>query len=175
MQKWLRILIAFLFLFSVLGFADDEPGKQVPTDKWKVVFVTSQETAGEDGKAENVFDEDTATIWHTQWQDEQPAHPHGFVIDLGKMYIITGFTYQARIGNVNGVIREYQFFVGSKPKKFGKPVSEGEFEYEGDDEAGRNKLVTFKPVKGRFIKLKSISAINEGPFASCAEFIVYYK
>jgi hypothetical protein len=65
---------------------------------------------------------------------------------------------------VNGTIKEYEFYVSNDGKDFGKPVKKGEFD------AGKNKkTVTFDPTKCSFIKLRALSEINDAAWTSAAE------
>jgi len=131
----------------------------------KVVKVDSEETAGEDGKGANAVDGDPNTIWHTQWQDANPEHPHEIVIELLPPATIKGFTYLPRQDDsVNGMIKGYEFFTSNDGQDFGQPVAKGEFE------DGKNlKTISFHPTACRFIKLKALSEINGGAWTSAAE------
>ncbi len=93
----------------------DDHGNILPRDTWKIYYVDSEELDAEDGQAENIFDDDPATIWHTQWSAQQPAHPHEIAIDLGDEYVIGGFQYLPRAQNRPGKIQSYKFFVQQKP------------------------------------------------------------
>ncbi|HTK80932.1 MAG TPA: beta-galactosidase [Bacteroidota bacterium] len=103
--------------FASMGefYVLDEQGKRLPRDNWKVYTVESEELKSEDGRAENAFDDDPESIWHTQWGDAQPPHPHYIAIDLGKEETVSGFQYQSRIGNAPGKIKEYRFYVRKEP------------------------------------------------------------
>jgi beta-galactosidase len=89
----------------------DMKGKEIPRNKWKVVYADSEETEGDDGKADNVFDLQSTSIWHTQWQDASPKHPHQLVIDLGSVQSVTGLKYLPRQDSPNGRIKDFKVFV----------------------------------------------------------------
>ncbi|MBI5216085.1 MAG: beta-galactosidase [Ignavibacteriae bacterium] len=91
-------------------FVLDEKGKPLPREGWKIFAVESEELKAEDGRAENAFDDDIETIWHTQWGSAKPPHPHAIAIDLGNEYVISGFQYQSRSGNAPGKIKEFKFY-----------------------------------------------------------------
>jgi len=55
----------------------------------KVVKVDSEETAGEDGRGINAVDGNPNTIWHTQWKDASPAHPHEIILAALHRRILT--------------------------------------------------------------------------------------
>jgi F5/8 type C domain len=136
----------------------------------KVIKVDSEETTGEDGRGANAVDGDPNTIWHTQWQDESPAHPHEIIIELSAPAMIKGFTYLPRQDEadgaplVNGTIKDYEFYVSNDGKEFGQPVKKGTF-----SEGQEKKTVTFDPVQCRFIKLKALSEVNGEAWTSAAE------
>lgn len=89
----------------------DEHGKEVPRTQWKVVYADSEELSGEDGKADNVFDLQNTSIWHTQWQGSAPKHPHQLVIDLGSARQISGIKYLPRQDSQNGRIKDFKLYV----------------------------------------------------------------
>jgi Concanavalin A-like lectin/glucanases superfamily/F5/8 type C domain len=131
----------------------------------KVVKVDSEETAGEDGKGANAVDGDTNTIWHTQWQDSNPAHPHEIIIELSRSCLISGFTYLPRQDEMeNGSIKDYEFYISEDGKDFGQPVTKGTFENSKE-----KKTATFAPKQCRFVKLKAVSEVNGEAWASAAE------
>ena len=133
--------------------------------KLKVVSVDSEETAGEDGKGANAVDGDTSTFWHTQWQDSSPGHPHEIIIELGAPTSIKGFTYLPRQDDqVNGTIKDYEFYLSNDGKDFGQPVKKGTL-----GEGKEKRIVTFDAKPGRFIKLKALSEINDQAWTSAAE------
>lgn len=83
---------------AVLG----EDGKPLSRAGWKIVFADSEESEGEDGNADNLLDDNPKTIWHTQWVNASPGHPHAVVIDMGKTQTVAGFTYVPRPMQGNG-------------------------------------------------------------------------
>ena len=133
--------------------------------KLKLVKVDSEETAAEDGKGANAVDGDSSTFWHTQWQDASPEHPHEIILELGAPTSVKGFTYLPRQDDqVNGTIKEYEFYLSNDGKDFGQPVKKGTLG------AGKEKkTVIFDAKPGRFVKLKALSEINAQAWTSAAE------
>ncbi|HEU5395948.1 MAG TPA: discoidin domain-containing protein [Verrucomicrobiae bacterium] len=132
--------------------------------KLTVVHADSEETAGEDGKAANAVDGDTNSFWHTQWQDAAPEPPHEITIELTPPATIRGFTYLPRQDDSeNGMIRDYEFYVSRDGTNFTQ-VTRGTFPNTKDV-----KTVTFAPVPCRFIRLRALSEVNDGPWTSAAE------
>ncbi len=135
--------------------------------KWKVVSFRSEQQPQHG--AQRAIDDDPQTFWHTQWQGGQPAHPHHIAIDLADTVMIDGFTYLPRQdGRDGGVIYDYEFYVSTDGKEWGEPVIKN---YFGNiQNSPEQQILRFdKPVKGRYIKLVSKSAIGGHPFAGAAE------
>jgi beta-galactosidase len=91
----------------------DAAGKDLPRDNWKVAYADSEETEGEDGRADNVFDLQSTTYWHTQWESAQPKHPHQLVLDLGGIQTVSGLRYLPRQDSPNGRIKDYRLFLST--------------------------------------------------------------
>lgn len=90
-------------------------GKDLPRGAWKIVYADSEEVDGDDGRADNVFDLQATTIWHTQWEGAKPKHPHQIVIDLGSEQNVSGLRYLPRQDSPNGRIKNYRVFLSRKP------------------------------------------------------------
>lgn len=95
----------------------DPQGREIPRSDWKVVYADSEELNGDDGNAANVFDLQYTSIWHTEWQDKGPKPPHQIVIDLGKVYKVSGLKLFPRQDNANGRIKDYQLYFSVQPFK----------------------------------------------------------
>ncbi len=163
------VLTVFLPGCSTAGRPDYEvPSTEigaVPRVEFRVVKVDSEETAGQDGRAENAVDGDPNTYWHTQWQGKSPGLPHEIILELLPPAVIKGFTYLPRQdASDHGTIKGYEFYVSNHGWHFGQPVKKGVFA-PGKGE----KIETFEPVKCRYIKLKAVSEINGLPWTSAAE------
>jgi F5/8 type C domain len=133
----------------------------------KVVKVDSEETNGEDGKGANAVDGKTDTFWHTQWDGDNPPAPHEIIIELSAPARIKGFTYLPRQDDeVNGTIKQYEFYVSDDGKNFGQPVTRGSF---GTNDSIQKRSVMFDVKPARFVKLRALSEINDQPWTSAAE------
>jgi beta-galactosidase len=95
----------------------DPAGKKIDRDKWKVLYADSEELGGDDGNAANVFDLQSTSFWHTQWQGAQPSHPHLLILDLGSIQKIAGMEILPRQDSPNGRIKGYRIYAGPKPFK----------------------------------------------------------
>jgi large repetitive protein len=90
--------------------------------------ANSQEYVGENGLASNAIDGNPATIWHTQWHDATPVHPHWIVINLGTPAEVAGLRYLPRQStSVNGTIARYRVYLSSDGTNWGPAVTSGDF------------------------------------------------
>lgn len=99
-------------------YAQDAEGRDLPRAAWKVVYADSEEMANEDGSADNVFDLQATTFWHTRWSGANPPpHPHQLVIDLGREVTLSGLRFLQRPGaaTIPGRIKEFRVFLTPTP------------------------------------------------------------
>jgi hypothetical protein len=156
MKKYsLSIILFFLIIFSSqLSFAT-----VISKTGWTLKYVDSQETVGEDGAAINAFDDNTTTIWHTQWLTSSPLLPHEIQVDLNQAYYITGFRYLARQTGISGKIGQYEFYVSMDGIDWGDPIATGIFTTAIAEE---ERLFAYK--RGRYVRLKAITEVNGSPY-----------
>lgn len=140
-----------------------QEGLLSPKD-WKIVRFSS-EARGNSRLAQHAIDQDPRTHWHTQFQPEPKEHPHELVIDLGRPHAIRGFRYLARQdGGWNGAIAKCEFSVSNTADQFGETAVTTTFK--------KTKLpqeAKCPPVSGRYVRLRILSEVNGGPWASIAE------
>lgn len=83
-------------------------GKPLSKDKWKVVYVNTEEQQGNEGFAEHLFDGNLKTYWHSQWQGKREDFPHRVIIDLGEITAVKAVRLRQRnpemAGNVKDVV-----------------------------------------------------------------------
>ncbi len=92
----------------------DANGGDLPRTDWKTAYADSEELDAENGSADNVFDLQATTFWHSQWSGgKKPAHPHQFVIDLGANHTISGVRLLQRPADKGtaGRIKDFRIFV----------------------------------------------------------------
>jgi hypothetical protein len=131
--------------------------------------VNSEEIVGENGAAANAIDGLTGTIWHTEWYNSDPLHPHEIIIDLGGVYEVNSFRYLPRQdGGINGTVAEYEFYVSTESSNWGISVAKGTFARNTDE-----KEVSFNSKIGRYVRFLALSEINGNPWTSMAEINIY--
>ncbi len=138
----------------------------LPNKDWKIARFSSQSSGQR--QAAHAIDGDPKTHWHTSFADKVATHPHELVIDLGDSYTVRGFRYLARQdGGWNGTVKDCEFYLAQS--------------VDGTDETnGPTAKVTFKkskdaqqvlcePTVGRYVRIKVLSEVNDGPWASISE------
>ncbi len=75
----------------------DADGRPIPRAAYSVWWADSEER-GEEAScaAENTFDGNPKTYWHTAWKDPPAPPPHRLVMDLGTMGAVGGFRLTGR-------------------------------------------------------------------------------
>jgi len=136
----------------------------IPRTGWKLIRASS-ENQGNRKFARNAFDGDPRSIWHTQFMPKLHTHPHELVIDLGDRFRVTGFHYLARQDNGwNGTFGKCEIHVADSVDGFDQPAATKTFRRKRTAQS-----VTFKPVHGRFVRIRILSEINGNAWASAAE------
>lgn len=144
-------------------------GPLLTQNLFSLVSVDNQETIGENGVGTQAIDGNTATIWHTEWSQSAPPHPHTIIIDLAASYQVDGFKYLPRQdGSPNGTIAGYNFSVSTDGSTWGAAVAAGTFAANTAE-----KTVRFLPKIGQYVRLIATSEINGNPWASAAEINVF--
>ncbi len=142
----------------------------IPGENLKVARVSS-EAKGNGKLAACALDGDPRTHWHTRFQGKVAAHPHELVVDLGRDREILGVRYLARQdGGWNGAVAKCEFYVGDSLNQTDKLVAKTTFK-----KTRAAQQVDWKPVHGRFVRLRILSEVNGGPWASIAELGVIGK
>jgi hypothetical protein len=137
----------------------------IPYSQLSIVSYDSEELKGENGAAANSIDGDTSMIWHTEWLDSNPAHPHEIVIDLADDFPVGGFRYLPRQdGDINGTVADYAFYVSKDGFSWGEPVAKGTFPNNV-----KEKEVMFSSKVGRYVRFVALSEVNGQPWTSMAE------
>lgn len=153
------------------GDYEQSAPKVISQEKWRVHYISSEETSGEPGTgvAKDAFDGKSGTFWHTQYKPSMKGYPHELQIDLGDIYEMNGFRYlprQAMNGNkfANGIIKDFEFYVSADGENWGDPVANGTFA-----EDNKEKEVLFDQTKGRYIRIVALSEIYGQEYAHIAE------
>ncbi|MFB7462514.1 discoidin domain-containing protein [Streptomyces sp. NPDC056224] len=124
-----------------------------------------EETGGEDGRAANVLDGNTNTIWHSKWTGTPAPLPHSITIDMQRTTLVSALVYRPRADGANGRVGEYSISVSADGRSWANPVASGTL---ADD--GTAKTLGFAPQGARFVRLTALTeAGGRGPWTSAAE------
>ena len=162
-------------------YGSTRPPQRPGRTKWKTkglianadfkVLRVSSENRGNGKFARNAIDGKANTIWHTQFSPEILKHPHEMIIDLGREHMIKGFRYLPRQdAGWNGTIKEIEITVSNDADNFGELTAKSTFK-----KTKTVQDINCDSVKGRYIRIRALSEINGGPWASIAEFGVREK
>ncbi len=136
----------------------------IPNAGWRIVRASS-ESRFNNRLAKHAIDGDPRTLWHTQFRDELPKHPHELLIDLGAEHTINGFRYLARQDpGWNGTLKACEFWVSGSLNQFNGPAAKATFH-----KTRQAQEVTCEPVRARYVLLRALSEVNDQPWASVAE------
>lgn len=84
-------------------------GKPLSRENWKIRYADSEEISRGNHSAEKIFDLQESTFWMSK---ENDPYPHQLVIDLGKVYSVSGFRYLPRAEtNAPGLIADYRIYL----------------------------------------------------------------
>ncbi|MED3542126.1 M6 family metalloprotease domain-containing protein [Bacillus toyonensis] len=137
----------------------------IPQTNWTLKYVDSYNWYNLGTYA---FDGNKDTFWHTNWSPVAPM-PHEIQIDLGASYNLSKFSYLPRQdGQINGTIKDYEFYVSGDGVNWGTAVSIGAFANNTN-----LKEVSFANKTGRYIRLRALSEVNNNPWTSAAEINVF--
>ncbi|MGW7438571.1 discoidin domain-containing protein [Streptomyces sp. NPDC054849] len=142
-----------------------EPAAPVLDRAGWTATASDEETSGENGRAANVLDGNTTTLWHSKWTGTPAPLPHSITIDMHRTAVVSALVYQPRAGGANGRIGEYSLSVSPDGQNWASPVATGTL---ADD--GSAKTLGFAPQGARFVRLTALSeAGGRGPWTSAAE------
>ena len=130
---------------------------------WTLKYVDSEQTPKSPGTA--AFDGNSNTFWQNRNQSSSASLPHEIQINLGAIQNISGFQYLPRqdlstVGNIGN----YEFYVSLDGVAWGSPVASGTFARTMVE-----KLVSFTPKSGQFVRFRALTEVNGGSTTCVAE------
>lgn len=143
-------------------------GGLLPKARWKIHSASSENISNQK-HARQAIDGDPHTIWHSQFRPDIKSHPHELIIDMGESVEFNVVAYLARQDQSwNGALAVAEFSVSDDPKTFSSPPFQAHFK-----KTREAQTVACGPHKGRFLRVRSISEVGNGPWATIAEIGVY--
>ena len=143
----------------------------VPGAEMSVIRFSS-ENHDNDRKAAYAIDGEPATVWHSHFSIKLAKYPHELVIDFGKTRTITGVAYLTRQdGGWNGSFADTEFTLSSSANNFpDTPTIKTTFA-----KSKKAQKATCAPTQGRYLLVRSLSEVNQGPWAYAADIGVIEK
>lgn len=132
----------------------------IPKKDWMVLGPGNKKIE----EAALMIDENADTFWASP--EDGPANPE-IIIDLGKQYSLTGFTYWPNQERYPfGIITDYACYISNDNKNW-QLASKGEFANVVNSRI--EQRIDFKIIMGRYVKLKAIRVAGEDSRASFGE------
>lgn len=142
-----------------------ESGKSSPVSRekfdlsrkdWKILNAA-------DTESNHVIDGNPNTAWYQKNEGNEPVD---ITIDMGQEADLNGFRYLPGQDRNSGFISTYQFFVSTDNKNW-ILADEGEFANIKNNPLWQSKQ--FKPIKGRYIRLRKLMTTDAGNMVGYAE------
>lgn len=146
-----------------------ESNKPLGADENVIPLSEMTATAGDaqNGEgAERAIDNNTGTLWHTNWNVGENHDNHWLQLNLNDVYTVEGFKYQPRQSGTNGLITEYEIWTSLDGENW-ETSAAGTWPAD----AAWKKVVFEEPVEAKYVRLVTIAAMDAGStkFASAAE------
>ena len=106
----------------------------------------------------NVLDDNTGTMWHTDWN--VTTMPHWIDLEMDEPTKVNGLTYVPRQSGLNGTITKYEIQVSDDGVNYTK-VKEGTLARNSEA-----KIIEFDEVTTKHVRLVAIEAVNNNGTAS---------
>lgn len=135
----------------------------ISKSSWKVVSVDSEQGGNE--RKENAIDGNTATIWHTAYGGNTPKHPHEIIVNMGKAYNVTAFTYQGRSDSQNGRVKDFEVYFSNDGKTWGSAAAKGTMA----DNSAEQVVKLSKIITAKYFRFVALSEVNGNAWTSVAE------
>ena len=129
--------------------------------KWKATADCNYPGEG----PEAAIDNNSETIWHSDWRDEKLGQPHFVQVDMGEVLTVKGFEYLPRQEQSNGRIAEYNLEVSLDGKNWKMVVKNGHFQ----NSRNLQQKMFDKPEKMRYFKITTLREVNNSFYSSAAE------
>ncbi|MEU7552807.1 discoidin domain-containing protein [Streptomyces sp. NPDC044571] len=142
-----------------------EPAAPVLDRTGWTATASDEETGSENGRAANVLDGNSTTLWHSKWSATPAPLPHSITIDMHRTAVVSALVYRPRADGANGRVGEYSVSASTDGQNWASPVATGTL---ADD--GSAKTLGFAPQGARFVRLTALTeAGGRGPWTSAAE------
>lgn len=130
------------------------------------VTTNSQETSSANNAAVNAFDQDTSSIWHSEW-NKQNQFPYNITAKYANSLTFNKLTYVPRQSQENGIITNYKILTSLDGVSFSE-VATGTWAKDNTE-----KTVNFTPTLAKYVRLEVPQGGGTNGFASASEIKIF--
>lgn len=148
--------------FTIVLPPEEDASSDIPPAEVAAVKAGSQHVGSDENDAcENVLDNNTGTIWHTEWNGTVNDSDKWIAFDLGRVRPVDGLRYQPRQSQSTGRITSYKVFVSSSESDW-NGATDGWTEVASGSWAnnGSWKKASFTTTNARYVKLLATGGNN---------------
>ena len=180
MKNFYQLLAAGLMLAATSASAQTAPTGTYLVDRtgWQITAMNETplgKEAAPSGPAAAAIDGNYNSFYHSDWSTGSGrTAPQAFMVDMGKEVTVAGFMYAPRMGNNNGNMNGYDFYVSNTPfdlaalPEANSGAASGNFENNLDEKS----KVLDAPQTGRYVLLVLRSSHSAQGWFCCSEFNV---
>ena len=110
------------------------------------------------------IDGNPSTVWHTEFRENKPGHPHELVINLGREQTFAALAYLPRQENESGRVGDFEVYASGDGSTWGRPIATGTLPNAAD-----LQVIELPPTTARYVKLVAKSAQRPQPATTVAE------
>jgi hypothetical protein len=133
---------------------------KLDNSNWMVAGFSSEEASGEgsdNGRIIHAIDNNTSTFWHSEWSGASPNYPHYFIIDMGQLETVNGFTFIHRNNKYNGRPKDITIETSNDNTSWKNQGS-----YELSDQSLEQMVELTQASTFRYFKVTITTGYNEG-------------
>ena len=155
--------------YSVTGVPKDpaeDDSRDLAMDGWQITAGSEQSSSGSEGPASNLIDNNTTTIWHSDWNGTERENLW-VNIHLPELTKVDGLRYLPRTSGSNGIITGYVIEVSSDNGQTYHEVASGTWA-----DSNSWKTVSFAEEAVTDVRLKASASVTDSSgnnYASGAE------
>ncbi|MFG0288905.1 MAG: GDSL-type esterase/lipase family protein [Rhodopirellula sp. JB044] len=117
-------------------------------------------TSHPDYPLSNLSDNDSKTIWHTDWRSVKNKYPYSIVFEFSQPMPVTGMNYVARQDSTRGKIDGYRVSVSEDGKRWSDVI-------EGKQPPSKIRFDETKPIQS--IRFEALSEVSQAQNSAIAE------
>jgi hypothetical protein len=120
-----------------------------------------------EGEPAHAIDGDPRTIWHTAYSASEPTYPHWLRLDFGTEQLVNSIEILPRGGQSNGRFTQFRVEISDDGNTW-KTVKQATAK-----DSSESLVVTFPPVKSRWLRLVTEKEVSGRPWSSLSELKIF--